>query len=82
MVAYSQAKEFALSQNSSFDTVRDLGIGWVFEDSKRGEDTPFYMIKKDGELVTDILDFLEEYMLLPEKTDIPLKFESGEPITK
>lgn len=78
MITYEQAKIIALSNDASYDSVRDLGIGWAFEKAGAEDESAFFMVKKNGEILMDILDFIEEYMLLSEKTDILLDFESGE----
>ena len=80
MINYEKAKERALKIDGSVNAARDVGIGWIFENSESGDGGPFLMIKKDGDAVEDILDFLEEYMRQETKTDIPLDFDSGEPL--
>ena len=80
MINYEKAKERALKIDGSVNSARDVGIGWMFENKKSGDGGPFLMIKKEGDAVEDILDFLEEYMRQETKTDIPLDFDTGEPL--
>lgn len=80
MINYEKAKERALKIDSSVNAARDVGIGWIFENKIMGDGGPFLMIKKEGDAVEDILDFLEEYMRQEAKTDIPLDFDTGEPL--
>lgn len=80
MINYEKAKEAALKIDGSVNAARDVGIGWMFENAELGDGAPFLMIKKSGEVSQDILDFIEEYMRLETKTDIPLNFDTGEPL--
>ena len=63
MINYEKAKERALKIDGSVNAARDVGIGWIFENSESGDGGPFLMIKKDGDAVEDILDFLKDKLL-------------------